>query len=35
MEIKAPISGPFIIHATCVDVKGSGVLIVGRSGAGK
>ena len=35
MEIKAPISGPFTIHATCVDVKGSGVLIVGRSGAGK
>jgi HPr kinase/phosphorylase len=35
MEIKAPISGSFIIHATCVDVKGSGVLIVGRSGAGK
>jgi HPr kinase/phosphorylase len=35
MEIRAPTSGPFIIHATCVDIKGSGVLIVGRSGAGK
>ena len=35
MEIRAPKSGPFIIHATCVDIKGSGVLIVGRSGAGK
>ena len=31
MEIKAP----SIKHATCVDIKGSGVLIVGHSGSGK
>ena len=31
MEIKAPST----IHATCVDIKGSGVLIVGDSGSGK
>ena len=31
MEIKAPSTK----HATCVDIKGSGVLIVGDSGSGK
>ena len=31
MEIKAPSTQ----HATCVDIKGSGVLIVGDSGSGK
>ena len=31
MEIKKS----SILHGTCVDIKGSGVLIVGRSGAGK
>ena len=35
MEIKIPLNGPLIMHATCVDVNGSGVLIVGRSGSGK
>ena len=31
MEIKAPSTE----HATCVDIQGSGVLIVGGSGSGK
>ena len=35
MEIKIPLNGPLIMHATCVDVNGSGVLIVGHSGSGK
>ena len=35
MEIKLPFDGSLIMHATCVDVNGSGVLIVGRSGSGK
>ena len=35
MEVKAPLNGPFIMHATCVDVEGAGILIVGQSGSGK
>ena len=35
MEIKIPANGSLIIHATCVDINGSGVLILGRSGSGK
>ena len=35
MEIKIPFNGSLIMHATCVDINGSGVLIVGRSGSGK
>ncbi len=35
MEIKIPFNGSLIIHATCVDINGSGVLILGRSGSGK
>ena len=35
METKIPFNGSLIMHATCVDVNGSGVLIVGRSGSGK
>tara|TARA_B100000212_G_scaffold227327_1_gene172610 strand:- start:132 stop:569 length:438 start_codon:yes stop_codon:yes gene_type:complete len=35
LEVKAPLNGPFIMHATCVDVEGAGILIVGRSGSGK
>ena len=35
MAIKIPFNGPLIMHATCVDINGSGVLIVGRSGSGK
>ena len=35
MEIKIPSNGSLIIHATCVDINGSGVLILGRSGSGK
>ena len=35
MAIKIPFNGSLIIHATCVDINGSGVLIVGRSGSGK
>ena len=35
MEIKIPSNGSLIMHATCVDVNGSGVLIIGRSGSGK
>ena len=35
MEIKIPLNETIIIHATCVDVNGSGVLIIGRSGSGK
>ena len=33
--MKIPFNGSLIMHATCVDVNGSGVLIVGRSGSGK
>ena len=33
--MKTPFNGSLIMHATCVDVNGSGVLIVGRSGSGK
>ena len=35
MEIKIPFNGSLIMHATSVDINGSGVLIVGRSGSGK
>ena len=35
MEMKNPFNDSLIMHATCVDVNGSGVLIVGRSGSGK
>ena len=35
MEIKIPFNSSLVMHATCVDVNGSGVLIVGRSGSGK
>ncbi|MDC3003663.1 serine kinase [Paracoccaceae bacterium] len=35
MAIKIPFNGSLIIHATCVDINGSGVLIVGSSGSGK
>ena len=35
MEIKIPFNETIIMHATCVDVNGSGVLIIGRSGSGK
>jgi len=35
LEIKIPFNGSLIIHATCVDINGSGVLILGRSGSGK
>jgi HPr kinase/phosphorylase len=35
LEMKIPFNGSLIMHATCVDVNGSGVLIVGRSGSGK
>ena len=35
MEINIPFNGSLIMHATCVDINGSGVLIVGRSGSGK
>ena len=33
--MKIPFNGSLIMHATCVDVNGSGVLIIGRSGSGK
>ena len=33
--MKIPFNGSLIMHATCVDINGSGVLIVGRSGSGK
>ena len=33
--MKIPINGSLIMHATCVDINGSGVLIVGSSGSGK
>ena len=33
--MKIPLNGSRIMHASCVDVNGSGVLIVGRSGSGK
>ena len=35
MEIKIPFNRSLIIHATCVDINGSGILILGRSGSGK
>ena len=35
MEMKIPFDGSLIMHASCVDVNGAGVLIVGRSGSGK
>jgi len=35
LAIKIPFNGSLIIHATCVDINGSGVLIVGSSGSGK
>ena len=35
MEMKIPFNGSLVVHASCVDVNGSGVLIVGRSGSGK
>ena len=33
--MKIPFNGSLVMHASCVDVNGSGVLIVGRSGSGK
>ena len=33
--MKIPFNGSLIIHASCVDVNGSGILIVGQSGSGK
>ena len=33
--MKIPFNGSLRMHATCVDINGSGVLIVGRSGSGK
>ena len=33
--MKIPFNGSLIMHATCVDINGSGVLIVGHSGSGK
>ena len=33
--MKIPFNGSQIMHATCVDINGSGVLIVGCSGSGK
>ena len=33
--MKIPLNDSLIMHATCVDINGSGVLIVGRSGSGK
>ena len=33
--MKIPFDGSLIMHATCVDVNGSGVLIIGRPGSGK
>ena len=33
--MKIPFNGSLIMHASCVDINGSGVLIVGRSGSGK
>ena len=35
MGIKIPFNGSLLMHATCVDINGSGVLIIGRSGSGK
>ena len=32
IEMKIPFNGSLIMHATCVDVNGSGVLIIGRQG---
>ena len=33
--MQIPLNDSPIMHATCVDINGSGVLIVGRSGSGK
>ena len=33
--MKIPFNGSLIMHASCVDINGSGVLIIGRSGSGK
>ena len=33
--MQIPLNDSLIMHATCVDINGSGVLIVGRSGSGK
>ena len=33
--MKIPFNGSLRMHATCVDINGSGVLIVGCSGSGK
>jgi len=33
--MQIPLDDSLIMHATCVDINGSGVLIVGRSGSGK
>ena len=33
--MKIPFNSSLIMHATCVDINGSGVLIVGGSGSGK
>ena len=33
--MKIPFTGSIVMHASCVDVNGSGVLIIGRSGSGK
>ena len=35
MKIEIPFDGSLIMHASCVDINGSGVLIIGRSGSGK
>ena len=33
--MQIPLNDSLVMHATCVDINGSGVLIVGRSGSGK
>ena len=33
--MQIPLNDSLIMHATCVDINGCGVLIVGRSGSGK
>ena len=35
LKAKTPLTGSPIMHGTCVDLKGSGILIIGRSGSGK